>query len=392
MAKQNKVHEPPFHIVKRPAIATWKAILIRTIAILLSLIVSSVVLIVLTKKSPFEAMQLVYEASFGKYKPELGTGFFTQMFTGRKFWAMLQELCMLLVIALAVTPAFKMKYWNLGAQGQVLFGGLCSVAVMFNLNQGYWATHKWLVLFLMLVAAILGGIIWAVIPALFKARWNTNESLFTLMMNYIAIQLISCMINVWNPSGSQVMGVVNQNTQIGWMPSMVFPESWGMSTSAKNYFFNILIVLALTVIMFVYLRYSKHGYELSVVGESVNTANYMGINVKKVIVRTLVFSGLLCGISGFLLVSGTDHSITTGLDRGYGFTAIIVAWLAKFNPLMMVVTSFLIVFLDKGASDIAMNMGFNESVGEIITGIIIFFIIGCEFFINYRIAKTHREG
>ncbi|MBR5423493.1 MAG: ABC transporter permease [Clostridia bacterium] len=392
MAKQNKVHEPPFHIVKRPAIATWKAILIRTIAILLSLIVSSVVLIVLTKKSPFEAMQLVYEASFGKYKPELGTGFFTQMFTGRKFWAMLQELCMLLVIALAVTPAFKMKYWNLGAQGQVLFGGLCSVAVMFNLNQGYWATHKWLVLFLMLIAAILGGIIWAVIPALFKARWNTNESLFTLMMNYIAIQLISCMINVWNPSGSQVMGVVNQNTQIGWMPSMIFPESWGMSTSAKNYFFNILIVLALTVIMFVYLRYSKHGYELSVVGESVNTANYIGINVKKVIVRTLVFSGLLCGISGFLLVSGTDHSITTGLDRGYGFTAIIVAWLAKFNPLMMVVTSFLIVFLDKGASDIAMNMGFNESVGEIITGIIIFFIIGCEFFINYRIAKTHREG
>ncbi len=392
MAKQNKVHEPPFHIVKRPAIATWKAILIRTIAILLSLIVSSVVLIVLTKKSPFEAMQLVYEASFGKYKPELGTGFFTQMFTGRKFWAMLQELCMLLVIALAVTPAFKMKYWNLGAQGQVLFGGLCSVAVMFNLNQGYWATHKWLVLLLMLIAAILGGIIWAVIPALFKARWNTNESLFTLMMNYIAIQLISCMINVWNPSGSQVMGVVNQNTQIGWMPSMIFPESWGMSTSAKNYFFNILIVLALTVIMFVYLRYSKHGYELSVVGESMNTANYIGINVKKVIVRTLVFSGLLCGISGFLLVSGTDHSITTGLDRGYGFTAIIVAWLAKFNPLMMVVTSFLIVFLDKGASDIAMNMGFNESVGEIITGIIIFFIIGCEFFINYRIAKTHREG
>ncbi len=392
MTKPNKVHEPPFHIVKRPAIATWKAILIRAIAILLSLAVSSVVLLILTKKSPLEAMRLVYEASFGKYKPELETGFFTQLFTGRKFWAMLQELCMLLVIGLAVTPAFKMKYWNLGAQGQVIFGGLCSVAVMFYLNQGFWAENKWLVLLLMLVAAVVGGIIWAVIPALFKARWNTNESLFTLMMNYIAIQLVSCMINVWNPSGSQVMGVVNQNTQIGWMPSMVFPESWGMSTSAKNYFFNIIIVLVLTVIMFVYLRYSKHGYELSVVGESVNTANYIGINVKKVIVRTLVFSGLLCGVSGFLLVAGTDHSITTGLDRGYGFTAIIVAWLAKFNPLMMVITSFLIVFLDKGASDIAMNMGFNESVGDIITGIIIFFIIGCEFFINYRIAKTHREG
>lgn len=392
MAKQNKIHEPPFHIVKRPAIAGWKSLLIRAIAIIAALGVSSVVLLILTKKSPLEAMKLVYEASFGVYNKTLDKGFFAQIFTGRKFWAMLQELCMLLVIALAVTPAFKMKYWNLGAQGQVLFGGLCSVAVMFYLNSGFWATHKWLVFVLMLIAAILGGVIWAVIPALFKARWNTNESLFTLMMNYIAIQLVSCMINVWVPTGSSVMGVVNQNTQIGWMPAMPFPDAWGLSPSAKNYFFNILTVLVLTVVMFVYLRYSKHGYEISVVGESVNTANYIGINVKKVIIRTLVFSGLLCGVSGFLLVSGTDHSITTGLDRGYGFTAIIVAWLAKFNPLMMILTSFLIVFLDKGASDIAMNMGFNESVGEIITGIIIFFIIGCEFFINYRIVKTHREG
>ena len=117
MAKQNRIHEPPFHIVKRPAIVWWKALLIRTVAIIAALGVSSVVLYALTKKSPLEAMRLVYEASFGAYKKDLGTGFFTQMFTGRKFWAMLQELCMLLVIALAVTPAFKMKYWNLGAQG-----------------------------------------------------------------------------------------------------------------------------------------------------------------------------------------------------------------------------------------------------------------------------------
>ena len=392
MNAPKKIHEPPFHIVKRPAIAPWKALLIRAIAIAAALAVSSLVLFVLTKKSPFEAMRLVYEASFGVFNKNSDRGFFAQVFTGRRFWAMLQELCMLLVIALAVTPAFKMKYWNLGAQGQVLFGGLCSVAVMFYLSSGYWETHKALVLLLMIAAAVAGGIVWAVIPALFKARWNTNESLFTLMMNYIAIQLVSCMINVWVPTGSSVMGVVNQNTQIGWLPNMTFPEAWGMSPSAKNYFFNIVIVLVLTAVMFVYLRYSKHGYELSVVGESVNTANYIGINVKKVIIRTLVFSGLLCGVAGFLLVSGTDHSITTGLDRGYGFTAIIVAWLAKFNPLTMILTSFLIIFLDRGASDIAMNMGFNESVGDIITGIIIFFIIGCEFFINYRIVKTHREG
>ena len=392
MVKANKVHELPFHIVKRPSIAGWKAFLIRAAAILAALIVSAAVLIILTKKSPLEAIKLVFEANFGVYNPSSSKSFFAQILTGRSFWAMLQELSMLLVIALAVTPAFKMRFWNLGAQGQVLFGGLCSVAVMFYLKKGYWETHKGLVLLLMFIAAVIGGIIWAVIPAVFKARWNTNESLFTLMMNYIAIQFVSCMINVWVPTGSQIMKSLNEDTEIGWIPRMEFPDAWKMSPSAKNYFYNIVIVLLLTAVMYVYLRYSKHGYELSVVGESINTANYIGINVKKVIIRTLVFSGFLCGVAGFLLVAGTDHSISTGLDRGYGFTAIIVAWLAKFNPLVMVVTSFLIIFLNKGASEIALSLHFNESVGEIITGIIIFFIIGCEFFINYRIVKTHREG
>lgn len=361
---ENKVREPLFHIVKRPAIETWRSWLIRGIAIVAAILVSAVVVVVLTKENPVEVF-------FGFIKGNFGSA--------RKIWKMVQDLAMLLIIAIAVTPAFKMKFWNLGAEGQVLAGGLAAIVCMRYIAD---SIPNFLLLIIMFIAALAGGMIWGIIPALFKAKWNTNESLFTLMMNYIAMQLVSFAIMVWVPNGSSVMGVVNQNTGAGWLPSLF----------GQKYLFNIIVVVLCTAVMYVYLKYSKHGYEISVVGESENTAKYIGINVKKVIIRTMLFSGALCGLAGFLLVAGTDHSITTNLAGGNGFTAIIVSWLAKFNPLIMCATSFLIVFLGNGASQIAMQFGLNESVADIISGIIIFFIIGCEFFINYRIVRTHKEG
>ena len=141
--------------------------------------------------------------------------------------------------------------------------------------------------------------------------------------------------------------------------------------------------------MFIYMNYSKHGYEITVVGESVRTAQYAGIKVEKVIIRTMILSGALCGLTGFLLVSGTDHTLTTTITGGRGFTAVMVAWLAKFNPIWMILTSFLLVFLDKGAGEISTNFGLNRSFSDILTGVILFFIIGSEFFINYRMSFRH---
>ena len=229
------------------------------------------------------------------------------------------------------------------------------------------------------------GVLWGVIPAFFKAKFNTNETLFTLMMNYVAMQLVSFCIVFWeNPKDSNTVGVINSATQGGWLPSIF----------GQKYRLNIIVVAVITVIMYIYLKYSKHGYEISVVGESENTAKYIGINVKKVIIRTMALSGALCGIAGFLLVSGTDHSITTNTVSGMGFTAIMVSWLAKFNPIVMTLTSFLIVFLERGAGEIAMSFQLNESISDILTGIILFFIIGSEFFVNYkiRLRGKHVEG
>ena len=365
MSKKNeeKVREPLFHIAKRNSMVWWKAWLIRGIAILSSLVVCALIIVLLTKQNPIEVYASMFSGSFG---------------TKRKVWILIQNMSMLLCIALAVTPAFKMRFWNLGAEGQVLVGGLASAACMFYIGD---RLPNILLIAIMFVASILGGVIWGVIPAYFKAKWNTNESLFTLMMNYIAIQLVSFAIMVWVPSGSSVMGIINSSTSAGWIPDLF----------GKKYLFNILVVAVVTVLMFVYLKYSKHGYELSVVGESENTARYIGINVKKVIVRTMVLSGAVCGLAGFLLVSGTNHTISKTLAGGNGFTAIMVSWLAKFNPILMILTSFLIVFLQRGAGEIATNFRLNESVADILTGVIIFFIIGCEFFINYEIKSTHSK-
>ena len=357
MANETAKKEPLIHITKRSDIVWWKSWVIRAIAIILALIVSGLLIVIMTGLNPLEVYKEMFNGSFK---------------TSRKFWVLLQKTAMLLCIALAVTPAFKMRYWNLGAQGQVLVGGLCCTACMFYAQD---SLSNGILIPIMLITSILGGIIWAVIPAIFKAKWNTNETLFTLMMNYVAIQLVSFSIAKWVPTGSGILSIINPISKCGWLPTI----------ANQKYLCNIIVVVLLTVMMYFYLKYSKQGYEISVVGESQNTAKYIGINVKKVIVRTVAVSGALCGVAGFLLVAGDGHTISTGLDSGNGFTAVLVSWLAKFNPAVMVLTSLLISFLQRGSSQIATTYQMDESIADIVTGIILFFIIGCEFFINYKI-------
>ena len=365
-SKNKKVHEPLFHIAKRAHISGGKAWLIRIGAVLAALIICAVVTMLLTGENPFSVYATMFEGAFG---------------TGRKIWKLLQNLAMLLCVSLALTPAFKMRFWNIGGEGQVLIGGLATAACMILLGG---KLPNGLLIIVMLIVSILAGAIWALIPAIFKANFNTNETLFTLMMNYVAIQIVSYFCMYWeNPKGSGKIGVINGNSMQGWLPTI----------GDYDYLLNILIVLVLTVAMYIYLKYSKHGYELSVVGESENTAKYIGINVKKVILRTMFVSGAVCGIAGFLLVGGTDHTISSSTAGNRGFTAIMVSWLAKFNPIYMILTSFLLVFLSAGASQISMVFNLNESFSDIITGIILFFIIGSEFFINYELKfrKANKE-
>lgn len=364
-ANEKKVREPLFHIVKRGALPWQLSWLIRIVSVAAALIVCAIVIVAFTGENPVKVYATIIDGAIG---------------TERRVWNLLQSVAMLLCVSLAVTPAFKMRFWNIGAEGQVLMGGLATAACMISFGGKMPAA---MLMCMMVLASMLAGGLWAVIPAVFKAYFNTNETLFTLMMNYIAMQIVSFFVYRWSvPKGSGQVGVINGAGHEGWIPSI----------AGNSYLLNILLVALLTIVIYIYLRYSKHGYELSVVGESENTARYVGINVKKVIIRTMLLSGAICGIAGLLLVSGTDHTIARTTAANRGFTAIMVSWLAKFNPLYMVLTSLLIVFLQKGAIQIATVFGLNSSFSDIITGIIIFFIIGSEFFINYTFKLRAKGG
>lgn len=350
--------EPFIRITKNDTTSKRKGVLIRLVAALLALIVCGIVIVAITKQNPIEVYEGIISGAVG---------------TKRRILVTVRETIILLLIGVGLTPAFKMRFWNIGAEGQVLVGGLAAAAVMIYLSS---FLPNAVVILLMLASSILAGMLWGLIPSIFKARYNTNETLFTLMLNYVAMQCVTFCIIFWeNPAGSNSVGIINGDTKKGW-----FPEILGNSQ-----LLCVIIVLAITVGMYIYMKYSKQGYEISVVGESEHTAKYIGLNVNKVIIRTVMISGALCGLAGALIVGGSSHTISTSTAGGRGFTAIIVAWMSKFNPFVMILVSAFLAFMQQGAVQIASQFGLNQNASDIITGIILFFLIGCEFFTNYKV-------
>ncbi|MDY5783582.1 MAG: ABC transporter permease [Gemmiger sp.] len=365
MSSQISNAEPLVRIAKREGATFPQKVLVRAVAILLALVVDAFFIYFVTGLNPISVYRVMWNGTF--------------MNATRFSWAM-RDLSSLLCIAIALAPAFKMRFWNIGAEGQVLIGGLVTALIMVYFGNSLPAPALFAA---MVLGSLLAGGLWGFVPAWFKSRWNTNETLFTLMMNYVATSIVACMTNLMRGQASS-LGTLNKGTKAGWLPVI----------AGQRYTINIIVVIVLTFAMYAYLRYSKQGYEISVVGESENTARYAGINVRRVMIRTMLISGALCGLCGFMIVAGRDQTISTTTAGGNGFTAIIVAWLAKFNTFYMALISFLLIFLQRGASEIASAYSLNEYAADIITGIILFFILGSEFFINYRLIWRHgkKEG
>ena len=354
-----------FHISKRDTLPLPKALLIRGGILVLALVFCGLITTLLTGQDPIAVYRTILKGAFG---------------SPRRIGVTFRNVAVLLGISLAVTPAFKMRFWNIGAEGQTIIGCLATTTCMILL--GGKVPHALLIV-ISLAAALLAGAIWGFLPAFFKAKWNTNETLFTLMMNYIAMQLASYFIIMWEvPKGAGKIGIINQSTRAGWLPEI-----------GNAYILPIIIVAIMTVAMYVYLTYSKHGYEIAVVGESQRTASYAGIKVDRVIIRTMVLSGALCAMMGFIMTAGIDHTLTTTIVNSRGFTAVMVSWMSKFNPFIMIASSLLLVTMDRGASEVASTLSLNHSFADILTGIILFFIIATEFFITYKVTlrKSSRK-
>lgn len=356
---KNNLKEPFVRIVKRDNIKIQNIICIYAIAIIIGLLLSGLISVMFSQKGLGDFFQSLFTGALG---------------SERKFWLLLQDTSLLLGTSMALLPAFKMKFWNLGGNGQILVGCLSAIACMFYLGG---KIDDSIIIPIMLLASVVSGAIWAAIPAIFRAKFNTNESLFTLMMNYIAQGLVSLCITIWVKSGSGVLS----------------PISYGNIPDIGNkYLLPIILFVGITILMYIYLRSSKHGYEISVVGESINTAKYVGIKVDKVIIRTMILSGAIAGLVGFVLAGSINHTISTASANNMGFTGIMTTWLAAFNPLIIILTSFFITFISKGMIEVRKTFMFtNDSISNIVVGIVYFAVIICSFFINYKLVFRKNE-
>ena len=383
-----KAKEPLFHIVAKDSVKPVYALLVRFAAFVAALLISTLFVWITVKVDLVTFIKTMFRGAFGMEKVFEAEGFEASWaaFTSSYMWATLKASAKLLLIAVALAPAFKMRFWNIGAEGQVLAGAMLSAIIMHN----YSTLPKVVLLLLMLVVSIVAGAVWGIIPAFFKTKFNTNETLFTLMMNYIIMKVVDYFYNTWRGAKS-ALGMINQTTQAGWLRSLWKGNSAWYCNEALWF---VVIAVVITVLMFFYLKSTKQGYEIAVVGESHNTARYAGISVTKVVLRTMAISGAICGICGFLLVSSQAHTVASTMVEGFGFTAIIVAWLSKFNTFTMMGTSLLIVALQNGTMLMAntySDRGFSPAAGDVIVGIMLLMVIGCEFFINYRIMFKHSE-
>ena len=353
------------HISKRDTISRGKAWTIRAIAILLALIVDGIIIYAIVKMNPLKVYVSLASGAFG---------------TSKRMWFTIRDCMILTCIAIGLAPAFKMRFWNVGAEGQMLVGGIATAFWMIN----FAGKMNIVMLFLcMAISAIVAGGIWGLIPGFFKAKWNTNETLFTLMMNYIAIQLTSFAVSKWeNPPGSNSIGTINSKGDVkyvGWIGNM-FSDGYN-----KDFMWTVIIVLVLAALVYLYLKYTKHGYEIAVIGDSVNTARYAGMNVGRIMMRTMFLSGSISGLVGFIIVSGANHTLYDGVAGGVGFTAISVAWLAQLNPFAMIIIASMLAVLTKGSQTLNTRMQVPSTIADILTGFILLCMLGCEFFINYKV-------
>lgn len=344
---------PLLRIAKREHMKQASIWAIRIGSFVLALIFGGIIFALLGN-NPLNAYGIIIQSSFTKISG---------------FKQVVKYAVPLLGTALALAPCFKMKYWNCGGEGQITMGAVFASYVAL-----FWADKlpRPLLLLVCAAAGIIGGAIWGGIPALFKAKWGTNETLFTLMMNYIAIGIVRWLQGgPWEGQpGSQIIPHFNKNA--------VLPKVWGIHI-------GWIIVLLFTVVMYIYLSKTKHGYEVAVLGESENTARYAGMDVKEIIIRTALFSGAICGFVGYLIACGANGSLNADVAGGAGFTAITVCWLAQLNPFAMILISILMSALSKGASSLQTKLSVPASVSDIITGIILLCMLGSEFFINYKI-------
>jgi len=344
----------PVKITKRDEVPKKKAATIIAVSILLALVCSGIVLLFF-RLNPFVVFGTIVTGALG---------------SPMRIEQMLIKAIPLTIASLGILVAFKMKFWNIGGEGQIMMGALCASYVALNHGD----LPKPLLLFLMAVSAIAGGGLWALIPAAFKAKMGTNEVIFTLMMNYIIIKYVMYLqYGPWKDPEAQGFPRIPTFSENAIMPDVLgLHAGW-------------VLMLILVAAVYFFMNYTKKGYEITVVGESMETARYAGMNIPIIIMVAMFISGGLLGFVGFIQATAIEKTLTWGLSSGFGFTAIITTWLARLNAITTLFVCLAFAVLMQGASYIQLSMNVPSSVAVLVQGVILFFVLGSDFFMRYRV-------
>lgn len=348
------------HPIKKSEPSRLKAASIRIGAIVLALVASSIFILIL-KLNPIDVYIKMVQGAFG---------------TAYRCKETVVKAVPLVICSLGIAIAFRMQFWNIGGEGQIAMGAFAASYFALYMND----MPKPVMLLVMILAAMLAGGLWALIPAFFKAQWGTNETIVTLMMNYIGLKWITFLqYGPWkDPKSLGFPKIAN------FPDNAVLPELFGVHI-------GWVIAIILVAVIYVFLNHTKKGYEIAVIGESMNTARYAGINIKKTILIAIMLSGGLCGLVGMIQASAVNNTLSVEITGGVGFTAIITAWLAALNAPVILAVSVLFAALLEGGSYIQTVFGIPQAAADVLQGIILFFVLGSEFFVRYKFVLSKRH-
>jgi general nucleoside transport system permease protein len=347
----------------------WYPAAISVGAIVLALILGGI-LIMIAGGNPFASYAHIARASFG----DIGVLSDT-----------IVKATPIILTALACSIAFRMKLWNIGAEGQFIMGAWgASAVVLAPLLPA--ETSRWLFIPVMAIVGMAAGAIWGFIPGYLKAKFNVNEIISTLMLNYIAISWVNFWIfGIWTEGGFQMSP---KFPETAWLPRLTdygsaVPLLRGLTTHAGL----VLGIIAAIVLWFIVFR-SRWGYEIRLIGDNARAAQYAGINIQRNIIYVMMLSGALAGLGGMSEVAGVVHRLQTSpIAAGYGFTGIIVAWLAKLNPIVIILVSILFGALILAGREIQ-----PSGIPKMIQGIILVSLIASDFLLRYRVRIVRADA
>ena len=288
----------------------------------------------------------------------------------------------LILIGSGLTLAFKAKFWNIGAESQLLMGAIFATWVGLNLGP---RLPGWLVIALMFLVGFLGGALWGALPALFKVRFGVNEVISTLMLNYVAAEFLNLLIvGPWKGATQQGFPYTDDLPASAMLP---------LIPGTRIHYLTLLVALACAVVLFFLIHSTKFGYELRVVGENPEAARYAGIDFFRTTVVLMVISGGVAGLAGVGEAAGIHFHLTYPgvISAGYGFTAIIVAWLAKLNPLASIVSALFFAGILVGGDAIQISLGLPAATVHVFNGVLLFFLIMGDTFVNKRVVVSRRR-